>query len=178
MTHAQLLCLCLPPIIHWALLLCCSLSYPLVQSRFRQQCWRWQGWMFQLFKILSIDMAFKQEHSFWERGIVIEKKTQLLLQKTSHAACGICDVVLCYSRCWWVEFLMQIAGSGWKQHRMLYNWSQTCLIDMYNQCSKMSGLWYEFNDTEHENKTCQRFNDKKLLSAFYTAAALTSWNVL
>ena len=91
---------------------------------------------------------------------------------------GICDVVLCYSRCWWVEFLMQIAGSGWKQHRMLYNWSQTCLIDMYNQCSKMSGLWYEFNDTEHENKTCQRCNDKKLLSAFYTAAALTSWNVL
>ena len=46
------------------------------------------------------------------------------------------------------------------------HWSQSCLIDMFYQCVKMPGLWYEFNDTEHDNKACQRCIDKKLCLVF------------
>ena len=92
-------------------------------------------------------------------------------KETSHTACGICDVLLCYPRCWSVEFLMQITGSGsstaWHVHALYtLHWSQSCLIDMFYQYLKMPGLWYEFNDTEHDNKACQRCIDKKLCLVF------------
>ena len=73
-----------------------------------------------------------------------------------------------------ISWILDANYRVWKQHCMLYlytlHWSQSCLIDMFYQCVKMPGLWYEFNDTQHDSKACQRCNDKKLCLVLYRCA--------
>ena len=120
-------------------------------------------------KTLPRHVHFSRKKKRWQRNCDwIEYKFDTS-KITFHAVCGIRDVVLCYPRCWSVEFLMQIAGSGS---------SIACSIDIHcidhrvvlltctTNALLMPGLWYEFNDTEHDRKACQRCNDKKLCLLF------------
>ena len=64
---------------------------------------------------------------------------------------------------WW---RLDANPAGWRQRSIqcwhLF-WSQRWPV--HCMCSEMA-LWYEFNHTEHDNKTCQHQNDKQFLSRF------------
>ena len=58
-----------------------------------------------------------------------------------------------------LNYWCKLQGLKTGPHALYMHWSITelsCWHCMYNQCFKMPGLRYEFNDTEHDNKTMPR----------------------
>ena len=100
----------------------------------------WYSWYFS--SLLSRHVAETWSFFVWLRSnkvSVIEWKT--LLKKTTDY--GSCDVTRGDQD--------DESGTPCLLYKITIHWSQRCLVDMLYQCVKI-GLWYEFNDSQNENK--------------------------